>query len=484
MDELLDSLEPKALWKYFGELCLIPRGSKQEAAAAAWVAEQARALGCAVEQDQVGNVIVRKRAFPGREQAPMTALQGHVDMVCEKNEDTVHDFSTDPIRLVRDGDLIRALGTTLGADNGIGVAAALAVLASTSIQHGPLEVLVTIDEETGLTGASNLRGGVLRSKYLLNLDSEEEGDLTIGCAGGIDTVASTRVRLVPVSPGLAPYRLKVLGLRGGHSGVEIHQGRGNALRILGSLLNALMPKTGLELASVSGGNKRNAIPREASAVVFLDPGLEAEARALVAARQKDLQAALGSFDPGLSLVLERTASSLTRVMAAEDARRVVIFLYAVMHGVIAMSAAIPGLVQTSTNLAMVATQGDEVLVSMSHRSSIESSKYATADRIAAFCELAGFQAEHSDDYPGWQPNPKLPLVKVVDDVHLAVFGKRMGIQAIHAGLECGLIGENYPEMEMVSFGPNILDAHTPDENVSIGSVANFWKLLVAVLEAV
>ena len=483
MADLLDSLEPKALWKYFLGLSEIPRGSKNEAAAATWVADQARSLGCQVEQDAVGNVIIRKQAFPGREQAPMTALQGHVDMVCEKNEETVHDFTRDPIRLRRDGDLIRATGTTLGADNGIGVAAALAVLASSTIQHGPLEVLITIDEETGLTGANNLQAGVLKSKYLLNLDSEEEGDLTIGCAGGIDTVATKRVRLVPVTPGLSAYRLRVLGLKGGHSGVEIQQGRGNALRILGSLLNALTPRFNLELASVTGGNKRNAIPREASAVVFLDAGSEAEAQALLAAKQKDMQSALGSFDPGLSLVLEPAATELTQVMATEDARKVVIFLYTMMHGVIAMSAAIPGLVQTSTNLAMVATQGDQVIVSMSHRSSIESSKFATADRIAAFCELAGFQAEHGDGYPGWQPNPKLPLVKLVDDVHQAVFGKKMGIQAIHAGLECGLIGENYPDLEMVSFGPNIWDAHTPDENVSIPSVANFWKLLTAILES-
>jgi dipeptidase D len=484
MDNLLESLEPKGLWKYFVELSAIPRGSKAEAAAAAWVADQARAMGCEVSQDAVGNVIARKKAFPGREQAPMTALQAHVDMVCEKNEGTVHDFLKDPIRLVQDGDLLRASGTTLGADNGIGVAAALAVLASDTIQHGPLEVLITIDEETGLTGANNLKAGVLKSKYLMNLDSEEEGELTIGCAGGIDTLATKVVRRQPATAGKAPYRLRVLGLKGGHSGMEIHQGRGNALRILGGLLNTLMPKCGLELASVTGGNKRNAIPREASAVVFLEPKVEAEAKALVAKMEKDLQAALGAFDPGLSLALEPATTGVTEVMVPEDARQVVIFLFTMLHGVIAMSAAIPGLVQTSTNLAMVNTEGNQVIVSMSQRSSIESSKFALADQVTALCELAGFSVKRGDGYPGWQPNPALPLVKVVGDVHEAVFGKKMGIQAIHAGLECGLIGEKYPEMEMVSFGPNMWDVHTPDEHVSIKSVGNFWKLLVAVLEKV
>jgi dipeptidase D len=484
MDNLLASLEPKAIWKFFLELSKIPRGSKAEGAAAAWVADQARAMGCEVTQDAVGNVIIRKKAFPGRESAPMTALQAHVDMVCEKNEATVHDFLKDPIRLVREGDHLRASGTTLGADNGIGVAAALAILEADTIKHGPLEVLITIDEETGLTGASGLQPGVLQSRYLLNLDSEEEGDLTIGCAGGIDTLATRHVRLEPVPAGAKPYRLKVMGLKGGHSGVEIHQGRGNALRILGSLLDVLMPRFGVALASLHGGNKRNAIPREAFAVVFLDPRNEAEAKAYVATRAKELHSDLGAFDPGLVLSLEPAATDLTQVMAAADARQVVLLLLTMMHGVVAMSAAIPGLVQSSTNLAMVSMEGDKVTVSTSQRSSIESAKHALAAQIAGFCELAGFEWTRGDGYPGWQPNPKLPLVKLLDDVHEATFAKRMKIAAIHAGLECGLIGEKYPDMEMVSFGPNMWDVHTPDEHVSISSVGNFWKLLVAVLEKV
>ena len=480
----LGAMEPKGLWKYFMGLSKIPRGSKNEAAAAQWVADQARALGCEVIQDEVGNVIVRKQAAPGREQAPVTALQAHCDMVCEKNEDTVHDFLKDPIALRIVGDRLWATGTTLGADNGIGVAAALAILEAHDVNHGPLEVLITIDEETGLTGAGNLQGGLLKSRYLLNLDSEEEGDLTIGCAGGVDTTASRKVTLVPATAGKTAFRLKILGLKGGHSGVEIHQGRGNSIRILAGVLWSLAPRFGLELVSLTGGNKRNAIPREASAVVFLDPARLEEFQTAVKGMEQDYRSALGAFDPGLAMVVEPKGDAEPMVMAAADARVVVNFLYTLAHGVEANSPDIADLVQTSTNLAMIATKGDVVEVCTSQRSSIESSKWDMANRISAFCELAGFEARRGDGYPGWKPEPKAELVKVVNAVHEKVFGKPMAIKAIHAGLECGLIGEKYPEMQMVSFGPSMWDVHTPDENVSITSVGNFWKLLVAVLENV
>ena len=303
MDALLETLEPKTLWKYFLELSKIPRGSKQEQAAAKWVLDQAKAMGLDAHQDAIGNVIVRKPATPGREKAPITVLQAHVDIVCEKNEGTVHDFLKDPIQVVRDGDVLRAMGTTLGADNGIGVAAAMAVMAAKDIAHGPLEFLITIDEETGLTGAGNLQPGVLKGTFFLNLDSEEEGDLTIGCAGGMDTVATRKMKLVPVATGTRPYRIKVLGLKGGHSGVEIHQGRGNALRILGQILFRLVPEFGLQVAAFAGGNKRNAIPREGSATVFLDPAKEPALKAALAKLQKEIQDELGAFDPGLALQL-------------------------------------------------------------------------------------------------------------------------------------------------------------------------------------
>lgn len=480
----LGVIEPKVLWDYFLGLSQIPRGSKHEAAAAQWVADQAKALGCEVQRDAVGNVIVRKKAAPGRESAPVTALQAHVDMVCEKDEATVHDFLRDPIAVRRDGDRVRAAGTTLGADDGIGVAAALAVLASKEIKHGPLEVLVTIDEETGLTGAGGLGTDVLKSRYLLNLDSEEEGDLTIGCAGGVDTTARRKVALKAAGAGKSPFRLRVMGLKGGHSGVEINQGRGNAIRILAGVLWSLAPQFELEIASLAGGNKRNAIPREASAIVFLEPSrLEAFKQALSGLEQ-GYRAALGGFDPGLVLALEPKADAKPRVMEDRDARVVVNFLYAVAHGVESMSPDIPDLVQTSTNLAIVATQDDVIEVCTSQRSSVAAAKTDMASRIAATCELAGFEATRGDGYPGWKPEPKAALVQLVNKVYEKSFGKSMPIKAIHAGLECGLIGEKYPSMQMVSFGPSMWDVHTPEESISIESVERFWKLIVAVLETV
>ncbi len=483
MDALLESLEPKTLWSYFLELSKIPRGSKNEQAAAKWVLDQAKALGLEASQDAIGNVIIRKPAAPGREKAPLTAMQAHVDMVCEKNEATKHDFTKDPIQVWRDGDLLRARGTTLGADNGIGVASALAVLASRDIAHGPLEVLITIDEETGLTGAGNLQPGVLKAQYLLNLDSEEEGDLTIGCAGGMDTVATRKMKQVPVAAGSRPYRIKVLGLKGGHSGVEIHQGRGNALRILGQLLFRLVPEFGLQVGEFHGGNKRNAIPREASATVFMAPERLDAVKAALTREQKIAQDELGAFDPGLQLQIEPASVAPERAFAAEDVAAVVDYLFGMVHGVVAMSPDIPDLVQTSTNLAMIATRGAEVEVCLSHRSSVETSKYVVADRVQALSRLAGFETTRGDGYPGWKPEPKASLVQLVNRAHEKTFGKPMAIKAIHAGLECGLIGEKYPEMEMVSIGPNMWDVHTPDENVSIPSVANFWILLKAILEA-
>ncbi len=480
METLLANLETRTLWQYFMELSRIPRGSKAEAAASAWVAAQGRALGCAVEQDAVGNVLIRKPAAPGREQHPTVALQAHVDMVCEQNEGTGHDFTRDAIQLVRDGDMLRAAGTTLGADNGIGVCAALAVLACDSIAHGPVEVLVTVDEETGLTGANNVRPNWLKAKYLLNLDSEEEGILTIGCAGGIDSVATRKLTLGAPKAGTRPYRLKVSGLKGGHSGIDINAGRGNAIRLLGQALAAL--GTPFELAAVKGGNKRNAIPREASAQVYLDPAQEAAARTAVAAIEAHWQAALGAFDPHLAIQLEPGLPS--QVMAPADAQAMLRLLLTAPHGVEAMSPAIPGLVQTSVNLGVVDCAEGTATVNLLTRSSIDLSKAALTERIAAACAAAGFEHTLFGGYPGWKPEPEAGLVKLMNRVHQAAFGKPMAILAIHAGLECGLIGENYPGMEMVSFGPSMWDVHTPDEHVSIPSVASFWQLLTAALEAI
>ncbi|MBI4912371.1 MAG: beta-Ala-His dipeptidase [Acidobacteria bacterium] len=482
VESLLAAPETQPLWKYFLELSRIPRGSKNEAAAAQWVADQGKALGCEVERDAVGNVILRKKASPGREGRPTTCLQAHVDMVCEKNEGTPHDFLKDPIQVRRDGDLLRATGTTLGADNGIGVCSALAVLASKDIAHGPLEVLITIDEETGLTGANGLVGGLLKSKYLLNLDSEEEGFLTIGCAGGVDTIVTRPLSLAAPPAGSRAYRLKVFGLKGGHSGIDIHAGRGNAIRLLAQVLFDLRPQFSFEVAAFKGGNKRNAIPREASATIALDPAKEGALRAALAAQQAHWKAALGAFDPGLELALEPAEAG--KVMSGADADAAIRLLLALPHGVEAMSPDIKGLVQTSTNLGVIGTEGGRLEINLLTRSSIDASKKALTERIAATCALGGFQAELSGGYPGWKPEPRASLVQIVQDANQQVFGKPLEIMAIHAGLECGLIGEKYPDMEMVSFGPSMWDVHTPDEHVSIPSVGNFWKLLVAVLERV
>ena len=482
MNSLLETLEPKSIWSYFLELSKIPRGSKNEAAAADWVASQAKGLGCEVERDAVGTVIIRKKATAGKEGSPTICLQAHVDMVCEQNEGTNHDFLKDPIQVWKDGDLLRAKGTTLGADNGIGVAAALAVLASKDIPHGPIEALITIDEETGLTGADGLQPGRLKAKFLLNLDSEEEGFLTIGCAGGEDTIVTRKLTRSAAPAGSRAYRLKVVGLKGGHSGIDINHGRGNAIRILAQILGAMKPAFGFSLASIKGGNKRNAIPREASAMILLDPAQEVAFREALAGHEAHWRAALGAHDPGLHLGLE--AGEGTQVMSGADADALIRLLLALPHGVEAMSPDIPGLVQTSTNMGVIETRADEVEVNLLTRSSINASKSALSERIAATCALGGFKSQVTGGYPGWKPEPKASLVQIVNDANQAVFGKPLEIMAIHAGLECGLIGEKYLDMEMVSFGPSMWDVHTPDEHVSVPSVANFWKLLVGVLKAV
>jgi dipeptidase D len=480
----VSSLEPRRLWGYFMELSKIPRGSKNEAAAARWAVEQALALGLEVETDAAGNVLVRKPATSGREGRPGFALQAHLDMVCEKNEGTAHDFQRDGIAVIRDGEVLRARGTTLGADNGVGVAAALAVVAAGDLPHPALEVLLTVDEETGLTGANAVRSGWLRSTRLLNLDSEEEGELTIGCAGGVDTVASRPVTLAAPAQGRKALRLKVYGLKGGHSGIDIAAGRGNALRVLGQILVEIVRAHDLQLGAVKGGNKRNAIPREATAVLHVDPSRQAALTEDVARLGREWSAALGAFDPGLAVSLEPLQAddaAAGRALAPADAAALIGLLLAAPHGVEAMSPDIAGLVQTSTNLGVAETGERAVEVTFLTRSSIDASKAALASRISAIAALAGFESHGSNGYPGWKPEPGSGIVKLVNGVHQELFGKPMVVKAIHAGLECGILGGKYPGMEMASIGPSMWDVHTPDEHVSIPSVQNFWRLLTAVL---
>src|ERR1039458_2419601 len=353
----LAELEPKPVWKHFNALSAIPRASEKEAAARRYVLAQAARLGLESTTDGVGNIVVRKPARPGREGAVGAVLQGHLDMVCEKNEGTVHNFDTDPIKVVRDGDWLKADGTTLGSDNGVGVSAALAVMESTDIAHGPLEFVFTIDEETGLTGAAEFQAGVLKSSYFLNLDNEEKGTLCIGCSGGVTTAARRKITLRPASAG-AGWRIKVFGLKGGHSGVDIHQGRGNALRILGGVLQKALESLPLEVADIKGGSAQNAIPREASSIVVLDAAREKELKSLIATAEAEYKADLGSFDPDLQITVEK-AERPEKVFDSADAKQTVALLVTIPHGVLAMSPDVPGLVQNSTNLAIIATKRSE-----------------------------------------------------------------------------------------------------------------------------
>ncbi len=477
----MTGLEPKELWKHFDALAAIPRGSGNEAKAREYVLGVAKGLGLEAVQDKVGNTVIRKPAHAGRESAAMALLQGHLDMVCEKNEGTAHNFETDPIKVVRDGDWLKAEGTTLGSDNGVGVAASLAVMESTDIAHGPLEFVYTIDEESGLTGAAEFPAGLLKSKYFLNLDNEETGTLCIGCAGGVKTTARRKVTLRPAPSGDA-YRIKVFGLKGGHSGVDIHQGRGNAVRFLGTVLQRVLDLPA-GLGSISGGSAQNAIPREASAVVVVDPKLGEQLKAMVAKAEEEFKADLGGFDSGLQISVEKTERP-DKVVDAADAKRAMDLLATLHHGVLAMSPDVPGLVQNSTNLAIVALKGDTLEIVTSQRSAIESSKNAAARMVATACQLAGFEAEHSGGYPGWKPDPHSEIVEKLQKVHRKVFGQEGKLIAMHAGLECGVIGEKYPGMEMISFGPTIVDPHSPHERVQISTVDSFWRFLRQALEAI
>jgi dipeptidase D len=482
MTSALVDLDPQELWKHFDVLAATPRASTKEAAARNYVLAQAARLGLEAKQDAAGNLVVSKPAKPGRENAPMALLQGHLDMVCEKNEGTAHNFDTDPIKVFREGDWLKADGTTLGSDNGVGVAAALAVMESTDIAHGPLEFVFTIDEETGLTGAAEFPCGMLKSKYFLNLDNEETGTLCIGCSGGVKTTGRRKVSFVPAT-GNSAWRIKVFGLKGGHSGVDIHQGRGNALRILGSALQRVLDGLPAQIATVNGGSAQNAIPREAAAIVVADAARESEIKKLLSASEAEWKADLGGFDPDLQITVEK-ASRPDKALNAADAKCILDLLVTTPHGVVAMSPDVPGLVQNSTNLAILSVNGDVAEIVTSQRSAIEASKHAVAKMVATVFSMAGFEVEHAGSYPGWKPEPTSEIVQKLQAVHEQLFGNPAKLIAMHAGLECGVIGEKYPGMQMVSFGPTIVDPHSPNERVQISTVQSFWKYLKAVLEKI
>lgn len=477
----IDGLTPPLVWKYFAELARIPRCSKHEAAAARFVLDTARRLGLPARQDAYGNVVVKKPASPGRERVPSVCLQGHLDMVCEKNAGTVHDFSKDPIVLVRKDNVLMADGTTLGADNGIAVATNLAIMEDTSLEHGPLELLFTVDEETGLTGAHHLQPDFIESRTLLNLDSEEEGALYVGCAGGRDTVATWPVTAEPAPAGTVGLQVTVTGLRGGHSGLEIDKGRGNAIKILGRVLLALADRSGARLAAVNGGNKRNAIPREASALVAVPARKLADARALVDEWQAIARSELATVDPDVRVAAEEVRGRRPRVWARTLQKRVTQVIAALPHGVIRMSADIPGLVETSTNVAVITTSPRRVELATSQRSSVASELDEIAQTVRTIMTMGGADVTQSAGYPGWKPNLESPILKLAIATYKQLYGKEPEVKAVHAGLECGIIGEKYPGIDMVSFGPTLEGVHSPEEKIYIDTVPKFWNFLLGIL---
>ncbi|HUI10168.1 MAG TPA: aminoacyl-histidine dipeptidase [Bacteroidota bacterium] len=479
MSQAIEGLEPAAVWKYFAEIARIPRCSKHEEAMTSYVMATARKFGLEAKSDRHGNVVVRKPASPGKERVGSIALQGHLDMVCEKNKETVHDFAKDPIELVKKGNVLMANGTTLGADNGIAVATNLAIMEDRSLAHGPLEFLFTVDEETGLTGASNLEPGFVTSTTLINLDSEEEGHLYVGCSGGRDTIGSWKASFEAVPAGSVAGELKVAGLKGGHSGLEIDKNRGNAVKMINRVLIRLAP-LGARIAALDGGNKHNAIPREAEALLFLPKKKWDEAAAVVADANAVLRAESGSVEPDLAVTLTATKKKgkvLPRALQAKITRTIA----ALPHGVTRMSADIPGLVETSTNVAVVKTDRKSVTVATSQRSSVASEIDEICETVAAVFTLGGAEVRATDGYPGWKPNMGSAVLQLAKSTYRQLFGKDPEVKAIHAGLECGIIGERYPGMDMVSFGPTLEAVHSPDEKIYIDTVGKYWKYLMAIL---
>ena len=484
MSSPLNKLEPGLVWKHFDAIRQIPRPSKHEERVAEHVVSWAKGKKFEVKRDGVGNVLVKVPPTPGHEKAKAIVLQGHLDMVPEKNSDVAFDFENDPIQVRVVGDYVYATGTTLGADNGIGVAAAMAVAEDAEAVHGSLELLFTIDEETGLTGAMQLDPKLLAGRTMLNLDTEEDAALYIGCAGGADTHAVFTVTREDALGGTVPVRISVRGLRGGHSGVDIHENRGNALKFLLRTLNAMRQK-GIEfgIVSIAGGSKHNAIPREADAELRVAAS-EGSVQAIVAECARAFKDEFGEIDPGqrLECVTIQDRQSNRKVWIRFDNDRVLDALLACPHGVLAMSRAVPGLVETSNNLAVVTTEGNKVKVVASSRSSVMPSLKATTEQVGAAFRLGGAEVEHLDGYPGWKPNPNSPVLNIALKVFEREFGKKPVVRAIHAGLECGLIGEKYPGMDMVSLGPQIESPHSPDERVQISTVGRFYTLLKATLK--
>ncbi len=481
MNETILNLEPAKVWYFFKDILNIPRPSKKEGKIIEYLLRFGKERGLETLQDEVNNVLIRKPATPGMENRKPVVLQSHIDMVCEKNSDKIHDFENDPIEAhIEDGG-VAADGTTLGGDDGIGVATELALLDSDDIEHGPIECLFTVDEETGLTGALGLKPGFLKSEILLNLDSEDEGQLYIGCAGGQDTLARLPYKKQAVPDGYEALKVMASGLKGGHSGDDINKGRGNAIQLLNRFLWTYKDKFGMRLNLFDGGNLRNAIAREAYAVVVVPKEkvqlVISEAKAFEDVYQNEYHAT----EANLSFSAAKTELPDT-VIGDDNFTRLVNALYACPHGVIAMSQDIPNFVETSTNLASVKFEGDNILITTSQRSSVESEKDDVTNKVVSVFNLAGARTETTDGYPGWAPNPDSEIMGLTKSTYKRLFDVEPKVLAIHAGLECGLIGDKYPGMDMISFGPTLRGAHSPDEKLEIATVKKFWKLTLEVLK--
>jgi len=475
----ISDLKPSLLWKYFEEILKIPHCSGNEKALGDYIVSVAKQLNLDHIRDNTGNVIVSKKATPGYEEAEGVILQGHLDMVCEKNSDVTHDFTKDAINISIEGDWLSAKGTTLGADNGIGVAASLAIMEDNSLIHPSLEFLFTIEEETGLKGASQLQPGVLKGKNLLNLDSEDEGEFTIGCAGGADSQIIFPLEKEPYEG--ASYQIKLSGFLGGHSGVDINLGRGNSIKLLSRLLWEVAKDVSFKLALIKGGNLRNAIPRESVAEIILAPGKEVLFQEKAQKSFKNIKAEFKATDPDASMSIEKSNIASKTVLSPNSQRILLNLLSTLPHGIISMHPEIKDLVETSTNLAVVLTHSDKAEIICSTRSSSASALEATRNILAALSEITGAEIIQEEGYPGWKPNLESSLLKKLKIIYKELFKKEPTVAAIHAGLECGIIGDKFPGMDMISFGPTIKFPHSPGEKVHISSVEKFWKFLLKLL---
>ncbi len=483
MNNEISKLHPIALWENFYALTQIPRPSKKEQQAAKFIEEFGKKLGLETLVDKTGNVIIKKPATTGMENRKTVVLQGHVDMVPQKNSDKQHDFERDPIETYIEDSWVKANGTTLGADNGIGVAAAMAVLQSTDIPHGPIEALFTIDEETGMTGAFGLEAGIMNGDILINMDSEDEGELYVGCAGGSNANMEFTYTEAPTNENSVAFKISLTGLKGGHSGMDIILGRGNANKLMFRLLKEIIAAYGVRLASIDGGSLRNAIPREAFAVVTVPANNVVEFTETIEEFSSIYKSELAVKEPDLLLMAEKCnmPAKLMDEIAQDD---LVNAIQACPNGVIRMSDSMPGLVETSLNLAIVKSEGGKTKVLCLIRSSVDTAKEDVESTLESLFLLAGAKVEFSGQYPGWKPNPESEILQVMKEVYNKAYGKTPEIKGIHAGLECGILGAVYPEWDMISFGPTIRFPHSPDEKVNIETVEKFWKFLVETLKNV